>query len=353
MLEEMRERAWDYATTLVLPAAVASLLIMLAVRPIGGRRSGALASMLAMCAGIFVSGLALHVLNLPPSADPIKPYLTNEISSNSKPWQLDPQGDQPFDLNEVVVALGLSLEEKPAPADGLPADQPEAEPPTPRHGPRYWVPWLAALAMLVEFLLPVLRIPAGPGWAVRAILALFAGRLLTLNLLRASYVWLPWAVGLMILLEWAVLTSLARHWRDGVAPTDAGLCLMLAAGVPLLVSPASAGEYALLFAGSLAGPALVSWIWPSDTSPVLAACAVILPGLVLQPLLDNEYKPIMDDYWGYQMLAAAAPLALLPMTMPFLAKLTGWRRWLLGLTLPLIPAVIAVVWAFNNSSANA
>ena len=342
--QEMQENAQHYATNLILPAAAASLLVMLIVRLIGGRRVGSLATLLAMSAGVFVSAAAYDLVTLPESVEPsVKPYLENQISI-SKPWLLDP--DRPFDVNDLGLVLAWTLEEKPPPKEGeKPAEDLPSKPKDRER--RYWVLCLATLAMAIEFLLPLL-VSAGPGWVVRTMLALAAGRLITPSSWRMSFPWLPWAMGFVIVLEWGLLVSLARRWRDGVVPTGMGLCLFLAGGVLMLSGYGQhSGEYAVLISASLAGPALVSWIWPSDTSPALAACAVILPALMLAGLVAIPTEN--PSFWNYQTLAALAPLALLPMWLPFMARLEGWRRWLLGLLLPLIPAVIAAVGSYFES----
>jgi hypothetical protein len=309
----------------------ASLVVMLVARLLGGKRAGALATVLAVTAAMFV-GLSGIVVG-------------NNLS-NLSPWQLDPDPDRPWDAGEFAEqlprALFWSLEEEKATLEAV--EGPAAEgvrPMNPDRRSRYWLPWLAGLAMIVELLLPLLRVPSGPGWSLRTVIALLAGRLLTPNVQRMEDPWVSWALGVVILLEWALLTALARRWRDGVVPTSLGLCCIAAAMV-LDEVHLSACEWNLLLGSSLAGPALLSWKWPSDTSPAAAACAVILPGV----LLDSEYNYLdkVIPLWSF-LLAGLAPLALLPVWLPFLARRERWIRWVLGLSLPLIPAATAVVWA--------
>jgi hypothetical protein len=331
--EEIREQVLGELSTLIAPAMAASLVVMLVIRWLGGKRVGALATVLAVTAAVFV-GLSGIVV-------------ANNLSS-LVPWQLDPDPNRPWDVCEFAErlprALWWSLEEekpKPAPEEGEERAAEVVRPMNPNCRTRYWLPWLAGLAMLIEFLLPLPRVPSGPGWSLRTVIALLAARLLTPNTQRMEEPWVWWALGAVILLEWALLTALARRWRDGTVPTSLGLCC-IAAALVLKEVHLSACEWALLLGSSMAGPALVSWKWPSDTSPAAAACAVILPSL----LLDSEYNYLdkVVPLWSF-LLAGLAPLALLPVWLPFLARRERWIRWVLWLSLPLIPAVTAAVWA--------
>src|SRR5262249_51553109 len=148
--------------------------------------------------------------------------------------------------NDFLTVLAWSLEQKPI------SGQNEDIPFPPAQEPGYWLIWLAGLAVMVELLLPLLAVSNGPAWVLRTVVALLAGRLLTPNppssehSTRIDYPWLPWALGLVILFEWALLTFLARRWRDGVIPTALAICCGMTAIVLVAAAHQSACEYALL-----------------------------------------------------------------------------------------------------------
>jgi hypothetical protein len=100
---------------------------------------------------------------------------------------------------------------------------------------------------------------------------------------------------------------------------------------------------ALLGFAALLGPALVAWVWPGDTGGAFAAVVVFLPGLLLTGQQETFSEVPLTSF----LLAGLAPLALVPMLLPFLARCQRWARWLLGLILPLIPATLAVVLAMQ------
>jgi hypothetical protein len=336
--QQIQEFLWATISTLVAPAIGASIVTMFVVRWLGGQRLGSVATMLAVATALVVGGALFE----------------NSVSE-PLPWRLGSETE--LKVKHFVTVLGWWLEDKPQPKpvdDAAPAEpvvEDDAPPFPPTNQSRYWLVWLAALAMIVEVLLPLLAVPDGPGWAIRTVVALLAGRLLTPNYpgasMRLEHPWVSWALGLVILLEWALLTSLARRWLDGVVAMGLGVCCVMTGLVLISAGHDTVCSYALLTGASLAGPALLSWKWPSDTSAAAAACAVILPSLVLEG--QRGYSEDAISNWNF-VLAALAPLALLPMWLPFLAKRERWTRWLLGLALPIIPAVIAAAWAMKAST---
>ena len=330
--EEISEQGLALLTTVVLPAMVASLAVMQVIRWCGGKHLGSLATVLAVSAGMYVG---------------LNGVWTANALSDEFPWRLHKDQEEPFQLSDLGKALVWSLEEekpKAAPEDAA-AEEPPAEvikPMDTSRRTRYWLPWLAGLALLIEFLLPLLHVPSGPGWTLRTALAMLAGRLLTPNDWRMEHPWISWALAGVIVLEWGLLTSLARRWRDGVVLTSLGFCCVAAAIVLQASGYASACDWALLLGASLVGPALLSWIWPSDTSPAAAAVAVLLPCLLLEGKFNYTEETVPLESF---LLAALAPLALLPVWLPFLAGIERWTRWILWLSLPLASAVLAVVLA--------
>src|SRR5688572_448166 len=114
---------------------------MLAVRLPGGERLTPVAAALAVAAGV----------------------VAGNFFRDAMPWQLD--RDRPLNGRDMVTVLGWSLEGKPEAGDAEPTAEPVEEPP--RMPPsRYWLPWLAGLAVVVELLTRLPRVPSSPAWVV-------------------------------------------------------------------------------------------------------------------------------------------------------------------------------------------
>jgi hypothetical protein len=145
------------------------------------------------------------------------------------------------------------------------------------------------------------------------------------------------------------LLALAHKWKDGTAPGAMALCFAAAGMVLLLDACGSCSETAILFFAALAGPAVIPFKWPSATGPALAAAAVLLPGLLLTSLHDNAYHEAKVPVRCY-LLVGLAPLALAPLTLPFVARQPSWKTWLIGTLLVLIPAALGVFLAAQEVS---
>jgi hypothetical protein len=105
---------------------------------------------------------------------------------------------------------------------------------------------------------------------------------------------------------------------------------------------------ALIFFAALLGPALVAVVWRGNTGPALAAAALVLPGLMLTDQHDTAFDPTPDDPSSVPVpricfaLVGLAPAALLPLLLAGPDRLGGWKHWLPGLVLVLIPVGLAV-----------
>src|SRR5262249_55434283 len=75
----------------------------------------------------------------------------------------------------------------------------------------------------------------------------------------------PWVLSVAMLLQWAVLTSLARQWKDGTVAGALALCFAAAGAVILHAHSARLTNPALLAFGVYLLVALVAWRWPGDT----------------------------------------------------------------------------------------
>jgi hypothetical protein len=297
---------------LLLPALGASLVVMLVLRLCGREPGSPVAAALALATGIFAGN-----------------YFKESIE-----WQLD--RDHPLDIHEVRTVLGWSLEGKP-PASTTGDTQVEL----PMPPARWWLPWLAGLAILVELCVGLPFVPPSGGWALRALVAAFAGRLLTPADLRLSLPIASWLLSLAILLEWAVLVALARNWRDGTAATVSAICFGAAGMVVLHASSLRLADMALMFSAAMFGPALVAWIWRGNTAPALAGAAVFLPGLALTAQQETFSQVPQESF----LLAGLAPLALIPLMLPWILRKPFWATRALALILPLVPAAWAIFLA--------
>lgn len=331
----------DALRLMVIPSAVTSLVLMslfllflLLLRWLGWHKAVGLtpwAAALAVAAGVYVG---------------------NECREREPlPWQFD--NSRPLTAHDFGTVLGWSLESKPQAVDTSTDDPDEPFPAR----TTYWLAWLAALALLVELLARLPHVPFTVGWVARTLVAVLAGRLLTPAEFRAEVPWASWCLAVTILLEWALLTTLARRRQDGTVEAALALCFGTASVLLLYGHYASLSEVALLFAAAFVGlvlvtwrwlvvaafvgPTLTNWRWPGDTGSVLAAAAVLLPGLMC--LCYREVESAVP--WQSFLLLGLAPLALAPLLLPRPGGQHGWLGWVAVLLLPLIPAVVALVLA--------
>ncbi len=316
---------WDALRFLIAPTLAASLLVMIVGRYLTGERFSIFATALALAAGVVAGN-----------------YFREDM-----PWRID--SDRPLTVGDLREVLGWSLEGKP-PAESSETDQDKKEPTQsddekkePIRVPQstYWLFWLAGLAMLVELLARFATLPPSIWWTIRALVAVFAGRLLTPADLRVEHSWTPWALGIAMLLEWAILQSLAQRWKDGTLGAALSICFAAAGIVILHAHSGRLTDMALLFSVALFPIALFAWIRPSETGGALGAVAVFLPGL----LLNSMHDTVSDVPWRSFLFAGLAPIALLPMLHARLVRQTRWGRWVPGIILPLIPSIWAVVLA--------
>lgn len=312
----------DALLLVLAPAAGASLALMLLLRVWGGPRWAPLAAALAFASAVTAGN-----------------YFPEAFA-----WRLD--SERPLTAGDLRTVLGWSLEGKPpAKETENPEPTPEAEPP-PLPSPRYWLPWLAALALVIEGLSLLPATPPAAGWVARTLASVLAGRLLSPADMRLELPWAPWALAAAVLAGWTLVSTLQRRWEDGTIGTALGLCFALSAGVLLHAHSARLTDLALIVGAALLGPALVCWKWPGNSSPALAAAVLVLPGL----MLNAQYETFSEVPYACFLLAGLATLGLAPLTIPVLARQQGWRRWLPGLGLPLALAVAALVLARQAES---
>ncbi len=309
------DRVHDILANLVIPAFFASFVVMAAMQLAGRGRDAPLAAALAVAVGV-VNG--------------------NHLSPAIE-WRIPPEFA--WTWPSCRAALGW-------PAAAVPGDagEPLYLPPA-----RFWLPWLAGLAMAVELLAKLPGLRGVLGWLPRLLLALLAGQVLTPPGWHIDMPAVPWLLGGAIILNWFVLAMLARQWQDGTLPTALAVCCAAAAVV--LVLQADSKRYmdmSLFLFAVLVGIALVVWVWPGNTSTAAAAVATFLPGLLLIGYhgLSREVMPSPRNF----LLTALAPLTLTPMLWPSLTRQEGWKRWVPGIGLPCIPAIWAIVAVLQTES---
>jgi hypothetical protein len=316
------DQTWDVLRLVLAPALGVSLALMLMARLLGRERLTPLAATLAVAGGVLAAN---HF-------------------KGSVPFQYD--NNRPLKIEDLRTVLGWSLEGKPQPP---PQDEGAEQAPSNTDEPRlpeswYWVLWLAGLAMLVELLVRLPIVSSSVAWIARTwVVAMVAARLLTPADLRVEHPWLSWAVSGALLLEWALLVALARRWKDGTVPAVAALWCACAV---LLLHTCSlrSMDVALYFFAALLGPAAVACRWPGDTGPAVVAAVMVLPGLLLFSYNDSSAWPVRVPVPSF-LLMGLAPLALLPMLVPVLARQQRWKRWLPSIVLLLVPTIAAVILA--------
>ncbi len=296
----------DLSGKLLGPAVAASLLVALLLGRLGRAKSLPLTAALAITAGVLAGNHFRELLS----------------------WRID--ADQPLTWSGWRASLEASLEPMPPQDEASPAPIPRAF---------YWLPWLGLLAMLVE-LLVVRWADSGVAWSLRAMVALLAGRLLTPQALRWEHPWTPWALGLAILVQWGLSSTLCRRWRDGLVGVVQLGALLAAAAVILHAHSALLTDLTLLVAMALVGPLLAAWLFSGDASSASAAAALALPGLVLIAQQETFSEVPLRAF----LLAGLAPVVLGLAVLPGLSQLGGCKRAVF-VVLAWIPSAVAVYLA--------
>jgi hypothetical protein len=287
----------DALLRIVLPAVAAAAAVFLLIRLVGRERLTPLAAAVATAAGLF-AGVYFK-----------------------QPVPLLPEGS-------LITALGNSLEKAPEGAD------------VPK--PFFWLVWSALAALLVDVLVRLPRVPVSIAWGARALVAVLAARLVCDEDLRIQQPWLPWALAIASLLMWAVGHELGRTAKGGLVPLIHSASFWAAGVVLLHAHSARFTDLALIPAFALLAVAAMAMALPGDAGPVAAASAVYLPGLMLAGYQGTFSEVPLSAF----VLAGLSPLAVLPL-LPWAEGLTGWRRWLPAIGLPLLAAVAAVVLAMR------
>lgn len=212
---------------------------------------------------------------------------------------------------------------------------------------KYWLPWLAALALLTDLAMGLPRVPVVFGWVVRAAVASLAARLLLPVGMHKPWPWPEAILAALMLALWALPWALAKRQAGGWAALALALALQSAAVVVLMEANwASLADVALLASAALFGVAVAAWGMAETTEACAGAAAVLLPAVVLI----GRQQASDDTPMAAFALAAFSPLAL-TLVLPLWRGLPGRWRALAGVVAVAIPAVTACALAVARSMA--
>jgi len=184
----------DELQTVIGPALIASLVMMLVVRCIPAAFALAFRSQIR---------LSLTLKRLGEQLTPVAAALAvtagfiagNDNQKGALEWQRDK--DRPFSADDARTVLRWSLESVP-PAENY-------ENPPSKWLSRHWLAWTAGLALVVELVVGLPLVPSSLAVIARTLVAVFAARLLTPESLRAESPAVPWLLAVAIVLNWTVL----------------------------------------------------------------------------------------------------------------------------------------------------
>ena len=99
--------------------------------------------------------------------------------------------------------------------------------------------------------------------------------------------------------------------------------------------------WATLLGAGLGGVAIASQWGRANAAGAMPALSVLLPGILLSGWRDTFSEV---PAWSF-LLPAVAPIILAVLWLPGVRRLGGWPRWVAGVVVALIPAILAVVLA--------
>ena len=205
-----------------------------------------------------------------------------------------------------------------------------------------WLGWAVLGALALGMLARLPFVPPGLGWGLWGLASANAGWLLTPAALRDEFFWAPLVLGAIIFAEWVVLEEVGRLDLAGLIPL-ALVPAALTATALLVPSSARFGQIALVLAGSLAGVGGGGLLMRREGSGVVAGVAVMLPALILSGWHDNFAEPPVPTKCF--LLAALAPLALVPSLIPAWQRYQRKGLWVVQLLIVLVPVITAIALA--------
>lgn len=205
-------------------------------------------------------------------------------------------------------------------------------------GPHAWnyLPWLALAALGVG---RVAKLGAAQPWPLYAAASIAVAWLQIPALARTEIDWLAPVFATVVFVSWSVLDRVAEESDDGSVAGALALVFGVAGIVLLQAGSLKFMERALPIAAALLAIGLVSAWRRVETSGVIPAVAVLLPGLLLTGERNTDKLK-----WYVFALPALAPLLLVE-TLP----IKHWPRvrlFAVRCLLVAIPLAIALVLAF-------
>jgi len=279
---------------LALPGVGAAFLVALAVRLLGARAAPVAAALGVAAGSLLANHFRAATTFLPESGD-------------------------------FLASLGMALER--------PAGEAVAE------APRFWLPWLALAALLIDLVARLRPDDQGVNWSAKTLFCAFAGRLLVPDDLRLSSPWLPWALSVAMASQWAILWWLSSRWRNGGAMLAASACLAAGGVVMLHAHSARLADFGLMMACAVAGVGLVGLMFEGDFGSPSGAVAVWLSGLMVAGRWETSEGSAVP--LACFAVAGLAPLALLAL-VPSADRWPGWRGVAAAVWLGVVGAGVAV-----------
>ena len=202
------------------------------------------------------------------------------------------------------------------------------------------LPWAALGVLCVGRVARLPDLPLIDAWLLRAAASVTAAWLVIPAKLQDDIAWLMPAFALVVLIEWAVLETLAAQPPGGTVIFCLALAFSIASLVFLQASWASKAETAIVLAAALTGIAIVAAWGGVDGSGAVPVAALLLPGLMLM----GKHQTASELPWQVFALTGCAPLALIA-TLPFCRSQSVWRRMLqLALVIAPLGGAVYLMW---------
>jgi|RhiMethySRZTD1v2_1073278.scaffolds.fasta_scaffold177525_2 hypothetical protein len=216
--------------------------------------------------------------------------------------------------------------------------------------PWQWLPAMLVLVQIDGVLGQSQGVPWWGKWRLRLVTGFIAALLVVPANLPAEWpvhvherTW-PLAVfTLMVALGWVGSEAVARQSPGGAVGLGLAAALFGASIVVLHAHYGKCAEVMTFPAAALVGMSIVALIRKSDIGGAVPAVALLLPTL----LLIGATESYSEVPWYAFLLAALPPMTVGLLTIPALARQTGFTKWLLFWVFCLGPAIAAVVIAMR------
>ena len=182
-------------------------------------------------------------------------------------------------------------------------------------------------------------------WAPRVAAVVAVSGWLVSERWAAEHSWLPWALPVVMMLNWVVLDTVSRSGSGAEVAAYLSVNAMAVGAVLLYMDWAAVTEVAVMLGAALFGVTVAAWLAKTDASGAIPAAVAFLPALMVAGRTSAIGSVPLASFW----LLALAPLTLSPFLIPRLAKHDGWKTRTARAVLILIPVLIALVLADQNA----